>query len=165
MFFKIGVFKNSAIFTKKHLCWSLSLIKLHFYWKRSPCTNTGIFLWILRNYWEKFIILLWNFYVMIEFFRRLWVQNWYFSYFLCHCFVFFHNSSARIGSPWWFCTCIYTKSFSKYNFRMHYNLAIRNLKIVLPKNKLMQKFRQHWSIGQRENSRFIAANCKDRFKL
>ena len=35
------------------------------------------------------IILFRNFYVMIEFFGRLWVQNWYFSYFLCHCFVFF----------------------------------------------------------------------------
>ena len=28
MFFKIGVFKNSAILTEKHLCWSLFLIKL-----------------------------------------------------------------------------------------------------------------------------------------
>ena len=28
MFFKIGVLKNFAIFTGKHLCWSLSLIEL-----------------------------------------------------------------------------------------------------------------------------------------
>ena len=28
MFFKIGVLKNFAIFTGKHLCWSLFLIKL-----------------------------------------------------------------------------------------------------------------------------------------
>ena len=29
MFFKIGVLKNIAIFTRKHLCWRLFLIKLH----------------------------------------------------------------------------------------------------------------------------------------
>ena len=28
MFFKVGVLENSAIFTGKHLCWSLFLIKL-----------------------------------------------------------------------------------------------------------------------------------------
>ena len=31
MFFKIGVLKNFAIFTEKHLCWSLFLIKLFIY--------------------------------------------------------------------------------------------------------------------------------------
>ena len=102
-----------------------------FYWKRD--TNTGIFLWILRIIENSFfiehlllIILFRNFYVMIEFFGRLWVQNWYFSYFLCHYFIFFHNSSVRIGTPWLFCICIYTKMFSKYNFRTHYNVGIRN---------------------------------------
>ena len=39
-----------------------------------------------------------KFYVMIEFLGCLLVQNWYFSYFLCHCFGF-HNSSVRIGNP------------------------------------------------------------------
>ena len=29
MFYKIGVLKNFADFTGKHLCWSLFLIKLH----------------------------------------------------------------------------------------------------------------------------------------
>ena len=28
MFFKIGALKNSAVFTGKHLCWSLFLLKL-----------------------------------------------------------------------------------------------------------------------------------------
>ena len=32
MFFKIGVLKNFAIFTEKHLCWSLSLIMLQTIW-------------------------------------------------------------------------------------------------------------------------------------
>ena len=50
------------------------------------------------------IILLRNF---IGFFGHLWVQNWYFSYFLGHCSVLFHNSSLRIGCPWLFCACIY----------------------------------------------------------
>ena len=35
MFFKIGVLKNFAIFTGKHLCWSLFLIKPH---DSSPAT-------------------------------------------------------------------------------------------------------------------------------
>ena len=116
----------------------------------------------------------------------------YFSYFLCHCLVFFHNSCVRVGSPWLFCNCIYTKTFSKHNFRMHYSIRIRNnilyyndfsqlfivknenmsfhvnitfaiilfrsyiaktwLKIILRKNKLMQKFRRPWSMGKCENS-------------
>ena len=33
----------------------------------------------------------------------LWVQNWYFSHFLCHSFVFLNNSSVRIGSSLSFC--------------------------------------------------------------
>ena len=32
MFFKIGVLKNFAIFTEKHLCWSLFLIMLQTIW-------------------------------------------------------------------------------------------------------------------------------------
>ena len=36
MLFKIGVFKNFANFTGKHLCWSLFLKKLH--------SSTGVFL-------------------------------------------------------------------------------------------------------------------------
>ena len=50
--FQIGVLKNFAIFTGKHLCWSLFLIKLQDW---NPATlikgdsNTGVFLWKLRN--------------------------------------------------------------------------------------------------------------------
>ena len=43
MFFKIGVFKNSAIFTWKQTCWSFFLIKLQA-WR----LHTGVNLWILR---------------------------------------------------------------------------------------------------------------------
>ena len=46
-----------------------------------------------------------------------------FSCFWYYCFVFFHNYSVRIGSPWLFRTCFYTKIFSKSNFRTHYNVG------------------------------------------
>ena len=136
MFFKIGVLKNLAIFTRKHLCCSLFLIVAGL----TACTFieketlTQVFFCehceiIQNNFFIEhllLIILFWNFYVITELVEHLWVQNWYFLYFLCHCFVFFYDSSVRIGTPWLYCICIYTKIFSKYNFRMHYNLSIRN---------------------------------------
>ena len=50
---KKGVLKNFSIFTEKHLCWSLFLIKLQVFraaalLKRD--SNTGFFLWILPNF-------------------------------------------------------------------------------------------------------------------
>ena len=54
-----------------------------------------------------------KFYVIIEFFGCLWVQN-----FLCHCFVFLHNS-IRIRIPWLFRICFHTPIFSKCNFLTH----------------------------------------------
>ena len=59
IFCKIGALKDWAIFTGKHLCWSLFFIKLQVF---SPATllkrdsNTVVFLWILWNfYWIIFI--------------------------------------------------------------------------------------------------------------
>ena len=57
MFFKLVVFKNFANFTGKHLCWSLFLIKLQAFrpaafLKRD--SNTGVFLWSLRNFYNTF---------------------------------------------------------------------------------------------------------------
>ena len=55
MFFKIGILNNFTIFTGKHLYWSLFLLKLQ---ALRPTTlfkrdsNTGVFLWILRNFVE-----------------------------------------------------------------------------------------------------------------
>ena len=52
VFCKKCVLKNFTLFTGKHLCWSLFLIKLQSF---SPSTllkrdsNTGVFLWILWN--------------------------------------------------------------------------------------------------------------------
>ena len=43
IFFKVSVFKNFAIFTEKHLCWNLFLIKLQI-WR--PVT------WFSSDYWE-----------------------------------------------------------------------------------------------------------------
>ena len=55
VFYKKAVLKNFAIFTGKRLCLSLFLIKLQdsspaFLLKRD--SNTGLFLWILRNFKE-----------------------------------------------------------------------------------------------------------------
>ena len=66
---------------------------------------------------------------MIEFFGRLWWQNWRFSYFLYYYFVFLYNSSVRIGNPWLFRTCFHTRIFSKYYFRTHYNIGSSNILI------------------------------------
>ena len=53
MFLRIGVLKNFAIFTGKHLCWNLLLIKSQG-WRPATLlkrdSNTGVFLWILWNF-------------------------------------------------------------------------------------------------------------------
>ena len=102
MFFKIDALKNLSMFEKKNLWSSLFLIKLGpwrpaFLFKKRfqrRCFPVNI---------AKFLrtAFLWNtvFYVMIEFFGRLWVQNWRVPYFLYFCFVFLYNSSVRIESP------------------------------------------------------------------
>ena len=53
IFIKISVLKNFAIFTGKHLCWSLFLRKLQVLKPASLLkgdSNTVIFLWILRKF-------------------------------------------------------------------------------------------------------------------
>ena len=56
----------------------------------------------------------------IKHLSRLSVQNWYFSYSLCHCFVFIHNS-IRISISWLFRTCFHTRivTLVKCNIRTH----------------------------------------------
>ena len=50
VFYEKAVLKNFAIFTGKHLCWSLFLIKLQTFRPDSKKdSNTDIFLWMLRN--------------------------------------------------------------------------------------------------------------------
>ena len=56
MFFKISVHRKFAVFTEKRLYWSPFLLKLQFV---RPATlfkrdfNTGVFLWILLNFYER----------------------------------------------------------------------------------------------------------------
>ena len=63
MFFKKGAPKNFAIFTEKHLRWILFLIKFQAF---KPTTlikidsGTGVFLWILRNFFRTSSFILWN---------------------------------------------------------------------------------------------------------
>ena len=46
--FQSGVLKNFAIFTGKHLCWSLFLSSY-----TPEYSNTGVFLWILRSFYKR----------------------------------------------------------------------------------------------------------------
>ena len=99
------VLKNVLMFAK-NLCSRLFLIKLGA-WRpafllkkrfQHRCFPVNIAKFLRTAFlWNTFCSL--YFYVMIEFFGRLWVQNWRVSYFLYYCFVFLHNSSVRIGSP------------------------------------------------------------------
>ena len=93
MFCKIDALKNLAIFTGKHLGWKFFLINFIKKRQQHRCFSVNVAKWThpVHYTFQKF-------YVMIEFLGCLRVQNWYFSYFLCHCFVF-HNSIVRIGSP------------------------------------------------------------------
>ena len=53
VFYKKAVLKSSAIFSGKHLCWSLFLIKLKVFRSATLLkrdSNTGNFLWILQNF-------------------------------------------------------------------------------------------------------------------
>ena len=53
VFYQKVVLKNFATFTGKHLCWNLFLIKLQAFRPDSKKDfNTGVFLWILRNFEE-----------------------------------------------------------------------------------------------------------------
>ena len=100
MFCKIDALKNLAIFTGKHLGWKFFLINFIKKRQQHRCFSVNVAKWThpVHYTFQKF-------YVMIEFLECLWVQNWYFLYFLCHCFVF-HNSSFRIGSPLLFHICL-----------------------------------------------------------
>ena len=52
MFLKTGVVRNAAIFTGKHLSWSLFLIATLFQPRPKRHSNTIVFLWILGNFYE-----------------------------------------------------------------------------------------------------------------
>ena len=69
-----------------------------------------------------------KFYVMIEFFGSICVQNSYFSYFLYHCFVFLHDSIESVFHG----TCF-------YNFRTHYK--VRSSTILLESLKFRNNSR------------------------
>ena len=107
MFYQINALKNLAIFPGKHLCWRFFLknfIKKRLQHKCFPvniakCLSTAFYI-------EHFVPIHYTLYIHYTEFLCddriiliLWVQNWYFSYFLCHSFVFLYNSSVRIGSP------------------------------------------------------------------
>ena len=67
-----------------------------------------------------------KFYMMIELFGRLWVQNWNFSYFSGHCFVFLHNS-IRISIPLLFLLVFIAKYLVSVTF-VRITILIKSLK-------------------------------------
>ena len=136
MFFKIAVLKNFEILSRKHLCWSPFLLKLHawrpaFLFKKTLqhrcfAVNT-VKLWRLAFLVEhltvdytfpKSIIIILLIILLCDgkIFGRLWVQDWHFSYFFSRCFNFLHGS-------WLFRTCFHSKIFCKCNFCTHYNVG------------------------------------------
>ena len=86
---------NACIFIKKrrkHRCFLKKFLRRRFFVEHLTVHYTFL-----------------QFYVIIELFGRLWVQNWHFWYFLCHCFDFLHG-------------CFHNKIFSKCEFPTHYNV-------------------------------------------
>ena len=49
--FKVGVLNNLATFAGKHLCFQVCNFRPSILLKRD--SNTGVFLWILRIFWER----------------------------------------------------------------------------------------------------------------
>ena len=102
MFYKIDDSKNLAIFTGTHLCWRFLLINFIKKRLQHRCFPVNIGKGLSTAFYIEHVIASLYFSEFLCDHRILWilpVQNWYFSYFSCHCFFFFHNSSVRIGSP------------------------------------------------------------------
>ena len=55
VFYKKAVFKNFAIFTGKHLCWSLFLIKLQALRTATLCERHRWFLWKLQTFYKQLL--------------------------------------------------------------------------------------------------------------
>ena len=94
VFYKKAAFKNFAIFTWKHLCWGPFLTKLHT-WRPATLSkadsNTGVFRWILRNFWNTYFE---------ENLRRSFLENILFGNFKFKSFIcnFNINNSLPIVS-------------------------------------------------------------------
>ena len=59
VFYKKAVLKNFSIFKRKYLCLSFFLIKLPNFRSANLLkrdSNTGVFLWILQNFWKRLIL-------------------------------------------------------------------------------------------------------------
>ena len=139
MCFKISALKNFAIFARKRQCWSLFLIKLQawrpaFLLKKrlhSRCFSVNIKRFLRTVFLQNTSSSLYfpKFYVMIEWFGRLWAQNWHF-----------------------YISCFHTKIFSKCTFSTHYNvgfsailiesLKIRNNSRIIADNQIINKLLQ-----------------------
>ena len=148
IFLKIAVLKNFAILSRKTCVAEYLLIKLQA-WRSAflskkrfqhSCFSVNIAKFLRTIFFIKRLLFITfpKLYVMIELFGRLWMQNWHFSNFLYHSFVFLHNS-IRINIPWLFRTYFHTKivTFVKCNFRMHYKFRNNSrITVTSPSNLL-----------------------------
>ena len=98
IFFKIAALKNLAILSRKHICWSLFLIKLKT-WRPAFLLKKRLQYSCFAVNIEKFFKI--RFYLMIKFFGSLRVQNWHFSYLFYHSFFSFmvHRYSVLVFIP------------------------------------------------------------------
>ena len=69
MFFKMGILKNFAIFTGRHLCWRLFLTKLQA-WRPETLSEsdstTAIFMWIFAKFLRTAFLVLLNIWMVLN---------------------------------------------------------------------------------------------------
>ena len=80
IFFEIDVLENFTIFTRKQLCWSLFLMAFSSATLLKRDSNTGVYLWILKNVKEllfadhfRWLLLTIMYLVNVMFY---WVNSW-----------------------------------------------------------------------------------------
>ena len=132
MFFKIAALKNFIIFTRKHLCWTLLLIKLHF------------FLWEPVNFVWGWLFIIFFIFVAEMFLICSYFPDWTLQ---CHkeecqteynkntLFHFFHSFSfkqrtwaatGRCSTKKRFCKCAKTNQkipAKEFNFLLKFNAS------------------------------------------
>ena len=107
--------------SKKHLCWSLFLIKLQAWMSAFLLKKKLQHICYCEIFKNSFFYrtppdhsTFPKFYVVIDSLDVFGYKIDIFLYFLCHCFVFFHNS-IRISISWLFRSCFHTKIATHYN--------------------------------------------------
>ena len=146
MFYKRNAFKSLAIFTGKHLRWRFFLINFIKKRLQHRCFPVNIAKGLSTAFYIEHVIASLYFSEFLCDHRILWilpVQNWYFSYFSCHCFVFFHNFSVRIGSPLLF--RIYLVFIPKFLLSVTFARNDGSFTILIDSLKFRNNSRKMWT--------------------